>query len=233
MPPATESPTAAGIAAARGRSRSIAVGVGMLFWLPAVVVTSLLFYYLEMRPGTDSIAKEHGLIEVIQLVEIAAAFVLFLLAHREPESAEQVVGGAMAILVAAAFVRELDVRTLGDAPWYRWLAAQTLQEILLVVMSLPALVYILKRRKHIPAIIRLAFSWNAWPMWLAGIGVAGGIAFDSRFVRWYGAGWRFWEELIEYNGYALLVIAAWRHLELTREATRRGSGAADRPPPGA
>jgi hypothetical protein len=191
-------------------------GSAWTLWAPSLVSINLLCIAREYWWGGSSIAEEHGPMEMIQLALIALSFWYFWGASRERSSAYQTVGSAMTIMAAAVFVRELDVRSLGGPDWYRWLTHHGLQEILMIGMSMPALGYLWMRRQYFASIVRLAFSRTSWPMWAAGVLVAAGVFVDSRAVRWYGPHLRFLEELAEVNGYALLLLAARRHLDLTR-----------------
>lgn len=156
-----------------------------------------------------TLGREHGIIEDAQLLVMLPAFALFVLGWRYGQDAERTASAALAMLVAAAFVREIDVKTLGGPSWFRWLSHHGLQEILLVAMTLPILWYLAQRREHWLGLLRLLFAPAAIPLFLAGILLMLSVYFDSRIV--VGARLRFWEEFIELNGYMFLVISAWNH----------------------
>ena len=79
-----------------------------------------------------ALSKEHSALEFAQLIALLPAFALFWLGWRYGHEAEKTASGALAMLTAAMFVRELDVKTLGGPEWFRWLSHHGLQEILLV-----------------------------------------------------------------------------------------------------
>lgn len=161
-----------------------------------------------------ALSKEHSILEFVQLLVLLPAFALFWRGWRYGEEAEQTASGALAILVAAAFVRELDVKTLGGPDWFRWLSHHGLQEILLVAMTLPILWYLARRWYQWQGLLRLSFAPAAIPLYIAGILLLVAVQFDREIA--VNAELRFWEEVIELNGYMFLVISSWNHWVIVR-----------------
>lgn len=188
--------------------------VAWLLLLSMVLVNGIVLAAWWRGHGL-AISGEHGIMEYVQLLVLLPAFVLFWLGWRHGQDAEKTASGALAMLVAAAFVRELDVKTLGGPHWFSWLSHHGLQEILLVVMTLPILWYLARRWQHWKGLLRLTFSIAAIPLFLAGILLMLSVYFDRRLVG--GApGLRFWEEFIELNGFMFLLVSAWNHWVIVR-----------------
>jgi hypothetical protein len=171
------------------------------------------------------LGKEHGLMEDAQLALLAPTFALFWLGWRRGLNAERTAAGALAMLSAAAFVREIDVKSLGGPGWFRWLSHHGLQEILLVAMTLPILVYLALKWRHWLDLLKLAFAPTAISLYIAGILLMFSVYLDRRVVT--TAEMRFWEELVELNGYAFLLLAAWIHWRIVQRKLRIGLGSSD------
>jgi len=184
-----------------------------LLLLSMVLVDGIALAALWTGHGL-AISREHGIMEHGQLLVLLPTFILFWLGWRHGQDAEKTASGALAMLVAAAFVRELDVKTLGGPHWFSWLSHHGLQEILLVAMTLPILWYLARRWQHWKGLLRLTFSIAAIPLFLASILLMLSVYFDRRLVG--GPTLRFWEELIELNGFMFLLLAAWNHWVIVR-----------------
>jgi hypothetical protein len=164
-------------------------------------------WYVGMGPA---LGVEHGAIEDTQLCVLGIALALFLLAYRKASGAVKVAAAALSMLIAAGLVREIDIRSLGGPEWLRWLSRHGLQEILFALMALPVPVYLLARRRYFAELVRLALRRDALFLYLAGVLIfLASVVLDRRVV--HGEAMRFWEELIEYNGYLLFAAAAWCH----------------------
>lgn len=175
-------------------------------------------WYLGLGPP---LSVEHGAMEHTQLCVLAIAFALFLFAYLKGAGAVKVAAAALSLLVAAGWVREVDVRSLGGPEWMRWLSHHGLQEILFALMALPIPVYLLARRRYFWDLLRLALRPQALLLCSAGIAIfVGSVIFDRRLM--HSDEMRFWEEFTEYNGYLLLAAAAWCHAWLIadRDFTR-------------
>lgn len=189
----------------------------------AIVVVTVMFVWAALNWQTRSLdlstwASEWGGLEIFHNALIALSGVLFWKAWRDSMGAIRVAAGALAILAAAAFVREIDIKKLSAVTGPEWLydlADNGLQEALLIAMTLPIGVYLLRERQFLGDLIRLALRWDAWPLYLAGGFILAGVVFDDHLVTTLRG--RFWEEVIETYGYVFLAVAARRHLLRARE----------------
>ncbi len=198
--------------AERGHGRSM----GLLILAAIVLIDAVVIAAWWAGHGVK-LSKEHSILEFVQLVVLLPALALFWLGWRHGHEAEKTASGALALLVAAAFVRELDVKTLGGPEWFRWLSHHGLQEILLVAMTLPILWYLARRSHHWRGLLRLAFAPAAIPLYIAGILLLVAVQFDREIA--VNAELRFWEEFIELNGFMFLVLSAWNHWVIVRSRT--------------
>lgn len=187
---------------------------GVLLLLLAILIVDAALLAAWWAGYDIALSKEHSALEMVQLLVLLPAFALFWLGWRHGREAEQTASGALAMLVAAAFVRELDVKTLGGPEWFRWLSHHGLQEILLVAMTLPILWFLAQRRHHWRDLLRLLIAPAAIPLFVAGILLVVAVQFDREIA--VNAGLRFWEEFIELNGYMFLVLSAWNHWTIVR-----------------
>jgi hypothetical protein len=162
--------------------------------------------------GAVSIAQENGLLENIQLVATLMACALFGFAGLKGAGAVRVSGVALALLVAAAFIREVDFKSLtGMHATLDWMIAQGLRDWIFELLGVAAVVFLLTHLRYFWGFVRLGLRWQAWPFvtsvallavaefYLDGLTVADG---------------HFREELVETNGYILFVLAAWKHVQL-------------------
>jgi hypothetical protein len=154
-------------------------------------------------------ALEYGPMEQTQLFLLAISLILFGCAWYTAEGPEKTASGALAMLCAAGFVREIDVKKLNGPDWYNWIAHHGLQEILFVGMTVPILWYLFRRRNHWMGLLRLLAAPSAIPLFVAGAFLLAGVYFDSRVV--VGTRYMFWEEFFELNGYLFLLLSAWNH----------------------
>jgi hypothetical protein len=159
-------------------------------------------------------AMEYGPLEQAQLFLLSVSFILFVYEWYLAGGPEKTASGALAMLSAAALVREIDVKKLNGPEWYNWLAHHGLQEILFVAMTVPILWYLVRRRNHWIGLFRLLAAPAAIPLILAGAFLSAGVYFDSRVV--VGTRYLFWEELFELNGYLFLIWSAFNHWVIVR-----------------
>lgn len=171
------------------------------------------------------LGKEHGALEDAQLAVLAPAFLLFWLGWRHGRDADKTAAGSLAMLVAAAFVRELDVKSLGGPQWFDWLSHHGLQEILLVAMTLPILWHLARNWRHWHGLLRRLLAPAAIPLFLAGILLMVSVYMDRRVV--VDGRMRFWEEFIEINGYLFLLLSAWNHWVIVRKQSTGPDEAVD------
>lgn len=197
--------------------RALAVLAGIL--LLAAPTLYVVPAWVDGTLDVNTLAAEWGMIENVHAALTAVSAWLFFLAWRNGKGPVRVAGGALAMLAAAAFVRELDVKKLSAATgpdWLYFLADHGLQEALLIAMCLPILIYLYRERRHLWGCIQLGLRWQAWALYLSGALVLLCVYLDERVV--HDVRMRFWEELIETYSYVFMVLAAWLHLRLADDA---------------
>ena len=183
-----------------------------------LVLAPGLFFAFEYHGSESrlrSVAAEWGIMELVQQALAGLAAVLFFQSWRRGTGAVRVAGGALAMMAAAAFVREIEIKRIGvwlGWDWLVWLGKHGLQEILLVAMTLPIFIYIYVNRSQFLNLVRLALRWQAWALYLSGILLLTSVYLDGRSID--GKSMVFWEELIENYAFVFMVVAAWRHLRL-------------------
>ena len=197
------------------RNETTAVNGWLVFGCLAVfaLVNGVSIALLHQGYGID-LAREYGVLESAQSMLLAAGFVVFVLGWREAEGPAKTASFALAMLAAAMFVRELDVKKFNGPDWYNWLGRHGLQEILLVGMTLPILYYLARRRQHWLGLLKMTFSPSTVPLVIAGTLILVGAYFDRRVASFPTK--IFWEELVELNGYMFFVLSGYIHLRLVR-----------------
>jgi hypothetical protein len=201
--PSTQPPTA----------RLAMVLIGTVLLLGPGVILGYLWHVGEL--DLKLFSKEGGTIEIAHDVMTAVAAALFFQAWRTGKGAVRVAGGALAMLAFAAFVREIDVKLLSrhsGLSWFAWMGEHGLQEVLLILMTLPIFFYLYVHRARFVDLVKLALRWQSWPLYVSGFLVLLCVYLDSEVVT--DARMRFWEELLETYSYVFMVWAAWRHLQI-------------------
>lgn len=165
--------------------------------------------------NVDYYAKEWGPLEVFHSLLTAIAVVLFYWSWRNGRGPVRVAGGALTLLAAAAFVREIDLELITKAlgwNWLVWIGEHGLQDVALIAMTLPIFAYLYVNRRQFTNVVRLGLRWQAWALYVSGFLVLLCVYLDERVV--HDMRMRFWEELIETYSYVFMVLAAWRHHNL-------------------
>jgi hypothetical protein len=188
--------------------------MGYVAW--TIIVLAIVAFNKQaiqfLRAGDAGvIGSENGPLENAQLLMMVPALALFWFAALRGRGAVGVAGVLLAMMGTIIFIREIDFATLSGALWFDWLVAHGLQDGLFVLLGCATLLYLLWRRRHFWGVVRLGFRWQAWPS-VAAIGL---LALAEFYLDDFsGPTGHFWEELVETNGYFLLVVAAWKHSSL-------------------
>ena len=195
--------------------------LGAWFVVGALLVIALIDgVLLELRSEGYGLGlvREYGAVESFQTMLLAVCFVLFWMAWRASNGAARTASFALMLLAAAMFVRELDVKKFDGPDWYNWIAQRGLQEILLVGMTVPILIYLVRHWREWIDLIWMGLRPAALPLYVAGALILTGAYFDARIHGWSEK--VFWEEFIELNGYLFFALAAYLHLQIVRGAVR-------------
>ncbi|MGI9405357.1 MAG: hypothetical protein ACR2O4_03210 [Hyphomicrobiaceae bacterium] len=178
-------------------------------WAGALGAVNLFLFAWSATGATDFLAREQGVLEVTQLLLIAIAFVAFLVTALRGKGAGRTAAVALVGLCACFFYRELDLGALGVSGPLATLSKSSVRDLVLAVGVLILLGYVVLHRSDIPSWWRLATRSDAWPLFCAAILMSIGILLNATLKGDLQA--QFWEELVEFNGYVLLVLAAARH----------------------
>lgn len=202
-----------------GHAPRAVITTGTTLAILALISSNVYFVDWSRHGGAAPLGQEHGMLEMLQLALMVPAIALFVLSQRYGVGAVKVAGGLLAMLTAAAFVREFELQSLGAPASFLWLSSDNLQDVLLLILTVAMLAYGFSQRHHVWDLVRLGLRRQSWPIYAAGLPLAASVLLDGHLVA--GDEMRFWEELIEYNGYALLLVAAWRHAGLIGDAAYR------------
>jgi hypothetical protein len=173
-----------------------------------LAVWAAISFFTGASADLGNLSSEYGGIETLSILVIVVCFALFCDAYNKGHGALRYAAGALALLAATAFVREVDVKNLPGPQWYHWIAERGLQEILFVGMSLLILAYLWRHRKHSRDLLELLTNWYAWPLF-----AAGALVLLSQYIERRAHNLRlvFLEEIAELLGYLFLAVAALRH----------------------
>ena len=192
----------------RGR-RADGMGNNDFSWVGALGAVNLFLFAWSATGATDLLAREHGVLEVAQLVLIVLALLIFLIPVFRSSGPAQSAAVALVGVSICCFYRELDLQALGVTGSLAVLSKSSVRDVVLVVALTILLGYVLVQRAHLPAWWRFATRGEAWPLFGAGVLLAIGLVLSATMKGDLQA--QFWEELIEFNGYVLFVLAAGRH----------------------
>jgi hypothetical protein len=199
----------------RPRSSLSVRPLGWLGW-SAVAVAFLLFNEFALEQlrtgGAIALAQENGPLEDLQLVVMLVAIAIFCFAGFKSRAAVGVAGFLMAATGTIIVLRELDFKEmLGIASLFDWLIAEHLQNGLFAVVGFATALFAFAQRRYFWDLVRLGLRWQAWPCFVAFCLLATAEFYLDGRATTSG---HFWEELVETNGYLLLVLAAWVHAAL-------------------
>lgn len=203
---------------------------GFLAWAAVLLVFIAFNYYamahlhaLDSRVADSTAGRENGLLEITQLIALIPALALFWFAGLKGFGAVRIAGALLAMIAAIVLVREVDFRDLnGVGSWFSWLWDHGVQDGLQIIFGLAAVLYLLLKRQYFLKLFRLGFRWQAWPCIASVLLLVIAqffievLPYDTGGPFWAFRFWefRFLEELVEANGYFLLVLASWQHLRL-------------------
>ncbi|MEL6423146.1 MAG: hypothetical protein AAFQ42_11960 [Pseudomonadota bacterium] len=183
-------------------------------WVGALGGINLFFFAWSATGATDLLAREHGVLEIAQLVLIAIAALIFVLSLWRSEGPARSAAIALVALSVLFFYRELDLAAFGVGAPLDALSRSGVRDVVVGIGTAALLGYAVLRRADWSAWWRLATRPAAWPLGatiiLLGVGVGLGAALKGSLQG------QFWEELVEFNGYVLYVLAAGRHVSLSR-----------------
>lgn len=186
--------------------------VAILAWTAAILSLALFndASLERLSAGEGAVhGRESGPLENAQLIALLAALLLFGLAGLKGRGAVRVAGCLLGLLTLFGFLRELDLKALaGPSQELDWYIAHGLQRAALGTVVVVSLVYSAWHWRCVPGLARLALRWQAWPCSAAFVLLAAAEIFLDGVS---GPDGHFWEELVEFNGYFLLAVAAWRH----------------------
>jgi hypothetical protein len=187
---------------------SLRIGFALLL----AAITALLIYELSTKSVADA-AAEHGLLETIHQVTLAAASLAYFYSYRATTGYWKTAAAMLAIGAAGACLREFDFRLYTDVAWLQSVRHMRLHWLALLVVSLPLLLHIFRNFSTVSAVILLGLQPKAWPFMLSGALVGAALLLDRHHVSDH-----LYEELLETYGYAFLLFAALRHTPLARSA---------------
>jgi hypothetical protein len=109
-------------------------------------------------------------------------------------------------------LREIDPERLQVMPrGLEWIETHAFQYSLYGMIGATALAVAARHLRYFWDTLRLGLRWQAWPFMVAvALLIVAEFALDGGAER----DGKFWEELIEANGYFFLAIAAWVHVRL-------------------
>lgn len=154
---------------------------------------------------------ENSANESFQLVLIGLALPMFLHAGRMPAAAYAISARALAAVCAIAFYREIEI---ANPPFMLVLTRAPVRDIAVSLFVILLLAYLYRHRIHLPAWWDMLWKKHSWPLIGAGLLLLAALLTD---IGAFPDGIRhpLMEELMESNGYFLLLVAAFRHNALT------------------
>lgn len=184
------------------------------------VLGNAVLVALWVSGSAPQLAAEDGILETLQLLFAAAAIGVFAFVALEDDGPIGTSAAALAGLVAVALLREIDVRQMVVPDWMMIWADSVYRDAMLVGILILVALYALRHRAHIGTWVRLSLKWHAWPLWLSGACFATSVVVERTGLFGKPIG-LIVEEMTEFNGFVLLLVAAWSHCRLLRAADRQ------------
>lgn len=157
--------------------------------------------------GLENITAENGPLEILQVIFIFQAILLFSLAALNNQSPRKQLYSAISLVFFTFLIRELDLRNL-DLPGILTHIASGSSEKTLIAVGLVGLLYLLIRYRM--QLIKTGLSYiPSLPGLLivaGGLFLLGGAVFDKELIE--TPYFRLYEEVLELNGYFLLFTAS-------------------------
>lgn len=178
-------------------------------WVGALGAVNLFLFALSAAGATEFLAREQGVLEIAQLVLIALAMLLFMIPALRGQGPARSAAIALVGVSICCFYRELDLAALGATDALAVLTKSSVRDVVLGAAVVLLLGFVWVKRADLPSWWRYATRSAAWPLFAAGILLAIGMALSAALSG--NLQGQFWEELVEFNGYVLFVLAAGRH----------------------
>lgn len=218
---------------------SVATLAAMAWFQPAYFRQTLLALLLlgnlaliawAFTIGPDWLVKESGPIESLQAFALAAAFFVFCADAANSRDAPRVVAIVFSCACFLLFFREVDFRVYGAPEWLIAISSGPGRRVLFVIILAILAVYVAAQRRHLRAMIRPCLKWSAWPLllWLPLLLAGEQIEVMTHATRkdgllGYWESGQFWEELLEFNAYLVLLFGAYAFGEIFGLRTRQES----------
>jgi hypothetical protein len=181
--------------------------------LLVVIINTLIWWVCLQRGWVTSL--ENGGMENAQVIGLVLSGLLFALTAIRQRSLERVFFLALAFFCMSFVLRELDTQDFGLGPTLTFLTSGIGRNVLIIVLGLAFILYFLSRLRETWA---LFMGWAKTPaaqaMFLAGIFLVISRLFDQHIFPIDKAVSRSIDELLELNGYFLILISSlmdfWR-----------------------
>lgn len=167
---------------ARSSGAGAVITSGTILAILALVSSNVYFLDWSRPGGAAALGQEHGLLEMLQLALMVPAMALFALSERYGTGAVKVAGALLAMLTAAAFVREFELASLGAQFSVLGISSANLQDVLLLTLTVAMLAYAFAQRRHFWSLVRLGLRRQSWPIYAAGMPLAASMLLDGQFV---------------------------------------------------
>jgi len=203
---------------------------GFLAWAAVLLAFVAFNYYAighlyarDTRVFDSATGRENGLLEIIQLMTLVPALALFWFAGLRGFGTVRIAGAVLAMITTIVLVREFDLSEPGGVgTWFGRLWDHGFQDGVQTIFGLAIVLFLSLKRQYFLNLLRLGMRWQAWPFIASTLLLATAqfyieeLPYDTsgHFGAFRFWELRFWEELVEANGYFLLALAAWQHSRL-------------------
>jgi hypothetical protein len=156
---------------------------------------------------------ENGAMENVQAIAIFLSLMMFLLSSVRRQFSERLFFLTLALLCFSLFLRELDMEDLGLNPVVVWLTSGVGRNLLLSLLWVFSLLLMfLNRGKVWKVCMDWIKSFGGQTMILAGFFFVSAWPFDKEMLPILSRSSRFFEELLELNGYLLIWMSSFSGL---------------------
>ena len=178
-------------------------------WLVVFFLISLnaIFSYQVIFQGQNLAIEENNVVEMLQLGWLVVAGIVFYATRRHHALPVHYVTVPAVILCFSFIIREMSVKSIGAPEWLIFFIDGHGYKLLMAAIWIPVLTFIYKHFKCYWHLFKqLLFSTTFWLLSVAASLLLISALFDKSVI--VIEHFKFYEEILEMNAYALIVVAA-------------------------
>ncbi len=187
--------------------------ISRLIPLAGLILFNIGLFAWAYSGAAKWLSLENGLMENTQVALVLITGLVYAYVGFKNTGAIRSAAFLMFGICIIGFIREVDFRQASDAYALIKYLFGPARDTVFAIIGVIMLAYVIVVRAHFSRWIGIMLSWQAWAFYLSVLFIA--VSFASPSFLPHGDMHVFIEEMLELNGYALLLIAS---LELSKAA---------------